>query len=75
MLKIIPKPIEQDVIDQLEELLEMAKEGEIAAMGCCIVGTRGNVGRYFSGTKDTASLIGALRWLERDLIDRWIDNN
>lgn len=69
--KVENKP-EENVVAILEKWLEMAKRGDVITIAGASVNREGNVGTFSTGEVDMAALIGALRWLERDLIDRWV---
>jgi hypothetical protein len=49
----------QQVIDHLEEIVEMAKSGQILSIGICGTLTGGKIYDGMSGGHDTASLLGA----------------
>lgn len=66
-------PINTDVVNILESMLEKAKDGKIADLAVCYVGVNGIAGNNFSYSSNKAvSLLGALQVTQRDILDRLV---
>ncbi len=68
---IIPKPREShpEVVKQLEELLEMARSGEIVGLAAVYVYHDETVNYASSGWHGVYRIIGCMEVLKRELID------
>lgn len=63
----------QEVIDLLEDVLLMAKNGEILSIGLCAVLTEGRIGEFTAGYRNTASLLGASMLMQDMIKDKFGD--
>lgn len=57
-----------DLIDQLEELLERAKAGNITAMGFAFVNVDGSISTRWSGGDQTIPMIAAISRLQHEFL-------
>jgi glycerol kinase len=62
------KEFNADLVDQLEELLERAKAGEITAMGMALVKADGCVATRWSGGDQLVQMIAAVTLLQADFL-------
>ena len=67
-LKTVPKTCNEDVVKTLEEALERAKIGEVVAVGIAVVLDGGAIARSWSRCDPAGPLIGAVAFLQHDLI-------
>ena len=68
-LKTVAKTCNEDVIARLEEALKRARAGEIVAVGIAAVLNDGGITRAWSKCNPCGPLIGAVAFLQHDLID------
>lgn len=61
--------VNKEIVEEIEKLLEMAKNGEFVAFGACYVRENGKYSSLFCRTMYAAALIGASALLTSDLLD------
>lgn len=72
--KVSEVPIKQpdlELIERLEQLLGEAKSGEMRSIAYSTVNLEGRVGSGWVCRERAMSLLGALQWLSRDLLNWW----
>jgi hypothetical protein len=67
-LKTVAKTCNEDVIAMLEEALERARAGEIAAIAIAAVLDDGGIARSWSKSNPVGPLLGAVTYLQYDLV-------
>lgn len=67
-LKTVPKASNEDAVQRLEEALGRAKAGEIVAVAIAAVLDNGAISRGWSRADPTGPLIGAVAYLQHELI-------
>lgn len=70
LLAIDSEPPGEDVIEKLEEVLAMARKGELSSVAIATVYRDGSPGRCWSKAKSMTALIGSVARLEAALIRR-----
>lgn len=70
-IRLVEKRIDHDAIAQLAMLLDRAQQGEIVGIAWVALADEGGVAAGFSGaiSEHLYTSIGAVRALERDLLD------
>ena len=72
--EINTSPPDQNVIEKLEDLLEMAKTGEIQSIAFAMVMSDMRTGNGWSGMgKNNTGMLGEIMILERDMTDLCVE--
>lgn len=72
LLELVPEKVVvvESVKETLTELLVLAEEGRIAAVGIAVVYTGGNIDSSLSATEDPGRLLGAIGLLSHRVVSR-----
>jgi hypothetical protein len=68
--EIQPEPPGESVIERLEEVMALAKEGKVSAVAIALVYRDGNTGSSYSKVGNVSTLVGTLARLQHYLMAR-----
>lgn len=73
IVQLVPRPtfdeqLKTQAVEVLEELLQQARAGEIAALVVCFESTDSGYGHRWTGTTDIAKRLGMLRLIEHRIM-------
>ena len=73
-LHVLPcEPLGQTVVEKLEQVLELAREGKISSVAIAWVDREGRAHECWSYSPSTGTLVGAIQSLAYRLVKDWCD--